>query len=110
MAFAHGVKKVPPAEGFVNKIGNMGLPFPELMAWCAGLSELFGGILIALGLLTRFSAASLAFTMFIAACVAHGADPYAKKELALCFFTASAFIAVMGPARLSLDKFLNKSA
>lgn len=107
MAFAHGFKKMPPSDGFSAKIAEMGLPFPDLMAWCASFSEFFGGILIALGLFTRFSASSLAFTMFIAAFVAHGSDPFGKKELALCFMFVSLFFALIGPGRISLDRVLN---
>lgn len=108
MAFAHGLGKIPPSQRFVEKIGSMGLPLPEIMAWAASLSEFVGGILIAIGLLTRFSAISLAITMFVAAFVAHGADPYTKKELALCFLTVSVFFAAVGPGKFSVDNILNK--
>src|SRR5690606_4006629 len=59
LAFGHGQNKVwgedrlgPPA-GFVEGVGELGFPAPLLFAWMAALAEFVGGILIAIGLLTR---------------------------------------------------------
>ena len=46
MAFGHGIKKLPPSEGFINGVSKLGLPLPEFMAWAASLSEFAGGLLI----------------------------------------------------------------
>lgn len=106
MAFAHGLSKVPPSDKLIEGVTGMGFPAPVFFAWCAGLSEFVGGILIAVGLLTRPAAASLAFTMVIAFFVAHGADPFGKKELAFLYLGASLVIMAMGAGKFSLDSLL----
>ena len=62
----------------LNNIENVGywfeslnLPAPELMAWLAGLTELGGGVLLALGLAVRLISIPLMFTMAVAAVTAH---------------------------------------
>lgn len=106
MAFAHGINKVPPGEGFVDFTGSLGFPFPLLFAWKAGLAELLGGIFLAAGFLTRPVALALAFTMFVAAFMAHGSDPYGDKELPLLFMVAYLQYLLMGGGRWSMDALL----
>ena len=67
MAFAHGVNKIPPTEMFISYVDRIGLPSAFLFAWLAGLSEFVGGILVALGLLSRPASMMLMITMFVAA-------------------------------------------
>ncbi|MGB0372924.1 MAG: DoxX family protein [Opitutales bacterium] len=111
MAFAHGLGKVPPSGGFVNKVGEMGFPSPSLFAWGAGLSELVGGILLAIGLCTRISALFLAVTLGIAAFVAHSNDlfgdgSFVGAEKALLFFTGYIIFLFAGSGRFGVDKFI----
>jgi putative oxidoreductase len=56
---------------FGNSERGLGLPFPDLMAFLAGWSEFLGGWFIVLGLLTRFAAIPLMFTMIVAATSVH---------------------------------------
>jgi putative oxidoreductase len=110
MAFSHGIGKVPPQEMLLQGVAAIGFPMPEFFAWAAGLSEFAGGILLALGLFTRPSAAFLAFTMGVAAIVVHAADPFAKKELGLLYFSIALVFTVRGSGRWSVDNFIkNKS-
>ncbi len=106
MAFGHGLSKMPPSEKLIQGVMTMGFPAPVFFAWSAALAEFAGGILIALGLLTRPAAASLAITMFVAFFIAHGGDPFAKKELALLYLGASIVIMMMGAGKFSLDHVL----
>ena len=99
MAFAHGLGKLPPSDGFILKIGQMGFPLPWAFAWSATLAEFFGGVLIAAGLYTRRSALFLGFTMLVAAFGAHGADPFAKKELSLLYLVACVLLFFQGAGR-----------
>jgi putative oxidoreductase len=108
MAFAHGIKKVPPSEGFIQGVTDLGFPAPLFFAWSAGLAELMGGIFLAIGLLTRPSAFFIAITMAVAAFGAHASDPFQKKELAIMFMALSLFFMVRGSTRYSLDRFLNR--
>jgi putative oxidoreductase len=104
LAFGHGLGKVPPAEGFVNMIGeNLGLPAPGLMAWLSAIAEFAGGILLALGLLTRPAALLILLNMTTAVLLAHAGQSFGEREKALLF----AFIALQflfsGAGRYSLD-------
>ena len=91
MAFAHGVGKIPPSEGFTKGIADMGFPAPNWFAWAAGLSEFGGGILIALGIMTRPASFFLGVTMFVAAFIRHAADLFMRKKKALLFLSLAVF-------------------
>jgi putative oxidoreductase len=104
MAFAHGMSKVPPSEKFVGYLSGMGFPSPEIFAWSAGLAEFLGGIFLAIGLFTRASAFFVAVTMFVAAFVAHAADPFQERELALMYFAVCLVFVVRGSSRFSVDR------
>ena len=109
MAFSHGLGKVPPPEMLVGGITQMGLPAPEFFAWCAALAEFAGGILLAIGLLTRPAALFMVITMAVAAFVVHAADPFATKEMALLYFFASLFFVIHGAGRWSVDHIITKN-
>lgn len=103
LAFAHGMGKIPPAEGFVGMVGGLGLPAPEVMAWLSGIAEFVGGILLALGLLTRPAAFLIVGNMMVAVIFAHAGDAFLDRERALLFlFIALAFL-LAGPGRYSAD-------
>lgn len=106
MAFGHGINKLPPSEGFMTRVTEMGFPMPEVFAWAAGLSEFGGGLLLAAGLLTRPSAFFMAITMAVAAFGAHGADPFQKAELSYLYLVISLVFFVRGAGRFSVDRFL----
>lgn len=106
MAFAHGLGKFPPADGFIAKVGQMGFPLPSVFAWSASLAEFLGGLLIAAGLYTRASSLFLGFTMLVAAFGAHAMDPFSKKELSLLYFVACLLLLLQGAGRFSLDRKL----
>jgi putative oxidoreductase len=106
MALSHGIGKVPPSDMLVQGVGAMGFPLPGLFAWAAGLAELGGGLLLAIGFFTRPSAFFLAFTMAIAAFVAHAADPFAKKELGLLYFAIYLVFMIRGSGKWSIDHYI----
>ena len=108
IAFGHGMGKVPPSDGFIGSVGKMGIPFATFFAWSAGASELFGGILLALGLFTRPSAFFLAMTMCVAAFIRHGDDPFSGKEKALLFLMVFILYLLVGSGKYGLDNYLRK--
>lgn len=108
MALAHGMGKVPPKAGFIGGVEAMGFPLPTVFAWGAGLAELVGGLLLALGLCTRPAALAIAGTMVVAAFVRHGGQPFATMELALLYLAVVLVFAVRGGGRLSLDHLLTR--
>lgn len=108
MAFAHGLGKLPPSEMLIGGVSSLGFPMPELFAWCAGLAEFAGGILLAVGLLTRPAAGFVVFTMLVAVFGVHSADPFGQKEMALLYLFSSLFFVIHGAGRWSVDQVLSK--
>ncbi len=68
------------------------------------IGELVAPVLIIIGIKTRFAAVAAAITMAVAAFVVHGADPLAKKELALLYLIGFIAVAFMGAGSISVDK------
>lgn len=108
MAFAHGMGKFPIPDQLVQGVEAMGFPAPVFFAHAAALSEVAGGLLLALGLFTRPAAAFIAFTMAVAGLVVHSADPFQIKELAFLYLIIGIFFVLHGAGRFSLDHVLQK--
>ncbi len=108
MAIAHGWGKVPPSEKFIEGVGKMGFPMPEVFAWAASLSEFGGGLLLALGLATRPAAFFMAFTVGVAGFVRHADDPFATAEKAFLFLAISLAFVFIGGGRFALDRRFSK--
>ncbi|MDR2907964.1 MAG: DoxX family protein [Bacteroidales bacterium] len=88
--------------------GNMNIPMPLLMAYVSKSVEFFGGICLALGLLTRLTSLTLAFNMLVALGTAFHFNIFAGGEvpfLYLLLFTTFVFV---GGGKFSLDKLLMK--
>ena len=106
--FMHGAPKLfgwfggmGPDGGSAELVSLMGL---------AGVLEVFGGLAIALGVLTRPVAVVLALEMLIAYFYAHfpqGAVPYVNGgELALLYASVWVFLAGNGAGPFSVDRAL----
>lgn len=108
MAFGHGLGKLPPPSGFVKLVADLGLPAPGLLAWAAGMSEFVGGLLLAVGLMTRPAAAAIACTMAVAVFGSHAGDPFSKIELAALYGAVAIGFACTGSGRFGLDRVVNK--
>jgi putative oxidoreductase len=106
LASLHGIGKVPPQEGLVGWIGAMGFPAPIVFAWLAGLAEFLGGLLIAIGLLTRPAAAFVFIHFVIVVFVAHAGDAIGDRELAILFGIIALTLALTGPGRYSVDALI----
>lgn len=103
LAFAHGLGKIPPSEGFVSMVGNMGIPAPGLFTWLSGLAEFGGGILLALGLLTRPAALFIIINMLTALLIAHAGDPFGDREKAFLFCAIALLYLFAGAGQYSVD-------
>ena len=108
MAFSHGMGKVPVSEGFIGSVEKLGFPIPAFFAWSAGISEFFGGILLAIGLFTRPSAFFLIGTMGVAAFIRHGADPFVNKEKALLYLVVFILFLLVGSGKYGIDSLLRR--
>lgn len=108
---SHGYAKIfgGGIAGLAEGVANLGFPQPEFFAWAAALSEFAGGICIALGLFTRVAALSVFVTMGVAAFLAHKADPFNVKELALLYWTVAGALIMTGGGAFTLDRLLFKN-
>jgi len=90
--------------------GNLGFQPGRLYATSAGLGELLGGLLIALGFLGPVGPAILLAVMIVAAISVHWRNGlFATSngiELPLLYGTAAVRFALAGPGRYSLDSLL----
>ncbi|MCK7626534.1 DoxX family membrane protein [Streptomyces sp. RS10V-4] len=81
----------------------------KLFALIGGLSELLGGLGLALGLLTPLAAAALIGVMInamVTVTAAHGLwDTEGGVEYSVCIAVVALAVAAIGPGRLSLDRF-----
>lgn len=113
---AHGSQKVfgwfggGGPEGTAGFFRGLGFRGPKVMAWLAGLSELLGGLGIALGLLTPFAALALVVVMITAIATVHWQNGFFAGqggfEFNLLIIAAAAVLAATGPGRFSLDRLL----
>lgn len=110
LAFGHGINKFPPSAQFIEGAGELGFPAPGLFSWMAAISEFGGGLCLALGLFTRISSFLIACTMFTAAFVAHAADPFQRKELALLYLVIAIAFFLKGAGDWSVDRFFRKGS
>jgi putative oxidoreductase len=106
--FQHGAPKLFGWFGGMGEAGSRAELF-SLMG-LAGVLEVFGGLLIVIGLFTRPVAAILALEMIIAYFRAHfpqGWVPYENGgELALLYMVVWIFLAGNGAGPLSLDRWI----
>ena len=109
MALGHGMGKTRPSDGFAEGIADMGFPSPQFFAWAAGLLEFGGGILLALGLMTRPASLLIGVTMLVVAFIRHAADPFMHKKKALLFLAIASGFALIGVGKYSLDRVIGRA-
>lgn len=76
----------------------------EVSLILAVFAEFFCSILIMIGLFTKPALIMNIITMAVAAFIAHGDDPFKKKELALIYLVISVALILTGPGKYALDK------
>jgi putative oxidoreductase len=106
LALTHGRVKLLAPVKFLEGLAKHGFPLPLFFGWAAILSEFAGGLLLAVGLLTRPAATFVLITLGVAAFDFHSADPFAKRELALAYAVVALAVGIAGPGRYSLDSWL----
>ena len=103
LMFAHGLGKLPPSPKFVESTAAMGFPLPLVFSWAAGLSETVGGLLLAIGLFTRFASFFIMCTMLTALIGVHFNDPFKQMELAMLYFFIAFTFFLKGSGDWSVD-------
>ncbi len=68
------------------------------------IGEFLCPVLMIIGFKTRWAAIPAAITMFVAAFVVHGGDPFGRRELALLYLVCFMTVFLVGPGRYSADK------
>ncbi|WP_320111048.1 DoxX family protein [Draconibacterium orientale] len=81
---------------------------PEVSLVLAVFAEVVCSILIVLGLGTRLAAIPLIVTMAVAAFIAHGADPFGRKELALLYLVGYVVLLLSGSGKISVDRIISR--
>lgn len=115
---AHGAQKLfgwfggYGLEATGQWMASVGIEPGWLMALLAGSAEFFGGLALALGLLTRPAAVVTAFTMLVALFAVHWGNGFFLSsngwEYALILTAATTALAFMGGGKASLDQCLNQ--
>jgi putative oxidoreductase len=107
-----GWGKLHDLAGTTEHFVDWHIPMPHFNAVLASGTELFGGCLILVGLLTRFAAVPLLVTMVVAIVAAKLPDQESWTELfgydELAYALVFLWLAVAGAGRLSLDRLLGK--
>ncbi|WP_030253581.1 DoxX family protein [Streptomyces violens] len=111
---AHGSQKLfgwfggPGLDGTGQFFTMSGYPSGKAMAVVAGLTETFGGLGLALGLLTPLAGAAVLGTMVNALAVKWGGGFFAPKgiEYELLLTVAAAALTLTGPGRWAVDRLL----
>ena len=96
-------------DGVAGVFAQLGIPFPYFSAILAATAEGVGGLLLLLGLGTRFAAVPLAFTMLVAWLTAHRGGFFlpAGGEYAITLLGATVALLLTGPGKLALDNLVN---
>jgi putative oxidoreductase len=111
----HGYDKVIPAGGFrahpfsalqhhSHYVVSLGMPY--WLGYVSALTEFVGGILILLGLLTRFAAFMIAVNMLFAVMLVNRHHGYMGSEYSLALFVIAIMLIFCGAGVLALDRRL----
>jgi putative oxidoreductase len=92
----------------------LGIPAPEILTPFVSGVEFVGGILLLVGLLTRFAAVPLMVVMVVAIISAKASDIDSLETLLgfeeVSYFVMFALLAIAGPGPVSLDHFVLKAS
>jgi len=105
--FETGLGKVQNLGPFVERFQEWGIPFPALSATVSAYTELIGGALLVLGLLTRLASIPLIVNMIVATLTVKlkkvaGLDDFVELDEPL-YALSFLWLLICGPGPMSLD-------
>lgn len=108
---AHGAQKllVFGQAGVTDMLAKLGFPMPAAAAVLLIALELLGGLALALGVLTRLTAALLAIEMLVAFALVHASKGFFLPmgfEFVMTLFGALVALLLAGPGALAADNAL----
>ena len=108
---AHGAQKifVYGLDGVAGGFAQMGVPFASVMGPLVGFVELFGGLALIAGLLTRLAGLGLTAVMFGAMVIVHLPAGFFLPngyEFVLMLAASATTLAITGAGRYSVDALL----
>ncbi|HYD06264.1 MAG TPA: DoxX family protein [Reyranella sp.] len=109
-----GWLKLNALPRMIENFRSWGIPAPEILTPLASGIELVGGLLLLVGLLTRFAAVPLMIVMVVAIVAAKASDIDSLFTLLgfeeVSYFLMFAWLAIAGPGPVSLDHFVLRAA
>jgi putative oxidoreductase len=108
--FETGWAKIGNLDGMAERFTGWGIPFPAFNAVLSAYTELIGGGLVMLGLVTRLAAVPMAVNMVVAILVVNikrvsGLDEFVELSEPL-YALVFLWLLFAGPGRASLDHLL----
>ena len=107
-----GVGKIQNPAGFISFVGSQGIPAPEILGWLPIILEPVGGVLLILGIGTRWLGLYFVLEMLITTIVvkaAHGTPfivsgrPGVGFELDLLLLGGAFVLLALGSGQLSVE-------
>lgn len=115
---AHGLPKfgVGGGEGLTGLaswLGGMGVPLPMLNAVLVASSETIGGVMLIVGFMTRFAAATQVIAMLVAIFMVHWSNGFTANggyQWALLLGAAAFALMMDGAGRFSVDRMMSRKS
>jgi putative oxidoreductase len=109
-----GWQKLNALPRMIQNFRDWGIPAPEILTPLASGIEFVGGLLLLVGLLTRFAAVPLMIVMVVAIVSAKLGEIDSIVTLLgfeeVSYFVMFAWLAIAGPGPVSLDHFVLRAA
>ena len=103
-----GLDKLPMPEWMVEQVASINFPFPRFFSWMACWSEFGCGLLLLLGLATRFSSFMILVTMAVASFAFQEVYPFVDMHIAQHYVWSAFLFLIIGGGKYSHDYLLAK--
>ena len=106
----NGWGKIHDLQGFAQRFIGWGIPYPHLSAVLSAYTELIGGSLLILGLLTRVATLPMMFNMLVAIATVtskqmHGLNDFVLSDEPL-YILILFWLLMTGPGKASFDSLI----